>query len=146
MKFKKETMSIIPKYANHRWSQNRDSNSGRKRVKPSNCSHLHGQNYKIMIWWAEDKHTLNERHTTTAAATTTTTISGTWWRLGWDDDFQPESRRFDSRSSRHVGTLGKSFTCSCFRDKPRPELMCTDISYLDFSWLVTHVWDGRNRI
>ena len=38
---------------------------------------------------------------------------GTWWRLGWDGDFQPEGRGFDSRSSRHVGTLGKSFTCSC---------------------------------
>ena len=38
---------------------------------------------------------------------------GTWWRLGWDDDFQPECRGFDSHSSRHVGTLGKSFTCSC---------------------------------
>ena len=24
-----------------------------------------------------------------------------------------EGREFDSRSSRHVGTLGKSFTCSC---------------------------------
>ena len=38
---------------------------------------------------------------------------GTWWRLGWVDSFQPEGRGFDSRSSRQVGTLGKSFTCSC---------------------------------
>ena len=38
---------------------------------------------------------------------------GMWWSLGWDDDFQPEGRGFDSRSSRHVGTLGRSFTCSC---------------------------------
>ena len=31
-------------------------------------------------------------------------------------DSQPESRWFDSRSSRHVGTtLGKSFTYSCLR-------------------------------
>ena len=37
----------------------------------------------------------------------------TWWRIGWVDDFQPEGRGFDSRSSRHVGTLDKSFTCSC---------------------------------
>ena len=29
-------------------------------------------------------------------------ISGTWWRLGWVDYFQPEGRGFDSRSSRHV--------------------------------------------
>src|SRR6218665_1858358 len=28
-------------------------------------------------------------------------------------DFQTEDRGFASRSSRHVGTLGKSFTCSC---------------------------------
>ena len=39
--------------------------------------------------------------------------SGTWWRIGWGDYSQPEGRGFDSRSSRHVGTLGKSFTCSC---------------------------------
>ena len=29
------------------------------------------------------------------------------------DTFQPEDRGFESRSSRHVGTLGKSFTCNC---------------------------------
>ena len=42
-----------------------------------------------------------------------TSHRGTWWRLGWADDFQPEGRAFDSRSSRHVMTLGKSFTYSC---------------------------------
>ena len=42
-----------------------------------------------------------------------TAHGGTWWRLGRDDDFQPEVNGFDSRSSRYVGTLGKSFTCSC---------------------------------
>src|SRR6218665_2176447 len=36
----------------------------------------------------------------------------TWWRLDRVDSFQPEGCGFDSRSSRHVGTLGKSFTCS----------------------------------
>src|SRR6218665_533123 len=40
-------------------------------------------------------------------------IENIWWRLGCVDSFQPEGRGFDSRSSRHVGTLGKSFTCSC---------------------------------
>src|SRR6218665_2983422 len=29
--------------------------------------------------------------------------------------FRPEGHGFDSRSSRHVGTLGKSFTHSCLR-------------------------------
>jgi len=29
------------------------------------------------------------------------------------DTFQPEGCGFESRSSRHVGTLGKSLTCSC---------------------------------
>jgi len=38
---------------------------------------------------------------------------GTWWRLGWDNDFQRVGREFESRSSRHVWTLGKSFACSC---------------------------------
>ena len=37
----------------------------------------------------------------------------TWWRIGWVDSFQPEGRGFDSRSSRLVGTLGKSLTHSC---------------------------------
>jgi len=40
---------------------------------------------------------------------------GTWWRFGWVDDFQPDDRGFDSRSYRHVGTLGRSYmyTYSC---------------------------------
>src|SRR6218665_3525031 len=33
-----------------------------------------------------------------------------WWRIGRDDAFRLESRGFESRSSRHVGTLGKPFT------------------------------------
>ena len=32
----------------------------------------------------------------------------TWWRIGWVDAFQPEGCGFESRSSRHVGTLGNS--------------------------------------
>ena len=36
-----------------------------------------------------------------------------WWRIGWADTFQQEGRGFESRSSRHVGTLGKSLACSC---------------------------------
>jgi len=31
---------------------------------------------------------------------------GTWWCIGWGDDFQPEGRGLDSRSCRHVGTMG----------------------------------------
>ena len=40
-------------------------------------------------------------------------LRGTWWRIGWVDACQPKGRGFDSRSSRHVGTLGKSFSYSC---------------------------------
>src|SRR6218665_1993860 len=36
-----------------------------------------------------------------------------WWRIGRVDAFRPDGRGFESRSSRHVGTLGKSFTYSC---------------------------------
>ena len=32
------------------------------------------------------------------------------WRIGWVDAFRPKGRGFDSRSSRHVEALGKSFT------------------------------------
>ena len=44
---------------------------------------------------------------------THTYTRGTWWRLGWVNYFQPKGLGFDSRSSRNVGTLSKSFTCSC---------------------------------
>ena len=37
----------------------------------------------------------------------------TWWCIGRVKAFRPEGRGFESRSSRHVGTLGKSLTCSC---------------------------------
>src|SRR6218665_2223498 len=55
-------------------------------------------------------------------------LRGTWWRLGLDDIFQPEGSGLDSRSSRHVGTLGKSFTCSCLalrRETPIPYPCCS---------------------
>src|SRR6218665_640078 len=39
--------------------------------------------------------------------------TGMWWRIGRVDNFQPEGPGFDSRSSRHIGTLGKSLTHSC---------------------------------
>ena len=35
------------------------------------------------------------------------------WRIGRVDAFRPKGHGFDSSSSRHVGTLGKSFTHSC---------------------------------
>ena len=36
-----------------------------------------------------------------------------WWLIGRVDAYRPKGRVFDSRSSRHVGTLGKSFIRSC---------------------------------
>ena len=38
---------------------------------------------------------------------------GAWFLIGRIDAYRPKGREFDSRSSRHVGTLGKSFTYSC---------------------------------
>ena len=38
---------------------------------------------------------------------------GVWWLIGRFVAFRPKGREFESRSSRHVGTLGKSFTRSC---------------------------------
>ena len=35
------------------------------------------------------------------------------WRIGRVDAFLPKGHGFDSRSSRHAGTLGKSFTHNC---------------------------------
>src|SRR6218665_1239756 len=38
---------------------------------------------------------------------------GARWLIGRFDAFRPKGRGFESRSSRHVKTLGKSFTRSC---------------------------------
>src|SRR6218665_130794 len=38
---------------------------------------------------------------------------GAWWRIGRFGAFRPKGGRFESRSGRHVGTLGKPFTHSC---------------------------------
>ena len=38
---------------------------------------------------------------------------GAWWLIGRFVAFHPKGRGFESHSSRHVGTLGKSFTRSC---------------------------------
>src|SRR6218665_1306238 len=33
---------------------------------------------------------------------------GAWWRIGRVDTFRPEDRKFESHSSRHARTLGKT--------------------------------------
>src|SRR6218665_1616411 len=38
-----------------------------------------------------------------------------WWLGGKFGVFRPEGFRFESHSSRHEGTLGKSFTHSCLK-------------------------------
>ena len=38
---------------------------------------------------------------------------GRGWRIGWVVAFRPKGHGFDSRCSRHVGTLSKSFTHGC---------------------------------
>src|SRR6218665_1938841 len=40
---------------------------------------------------------------------------GVWWLIGRFVAFNPKGRRFESHSSCHVGTLGKSFTRSCLQ-------------------------------
>src|SRR6218665_2825590 len=40
-------------------------------------------------------------------------LVGRVWSIGRVDAFNPKVQEFDSRFSRHVGTLGKSFTHSC---------------------------------
>jgi len=47
---------------------------------------------------------------------------------GWVDSCRPKGRGFESRSSRHEETLGKSFTCSCLwrfgvKTQPQCQLM-----------------------
>ena len=43
----------------------------------------------------------------------TLSFVGRGWRIGRVDAFRLKGYGFDSRSSRHVGTLGKCFTSSC---------------------------------
>ena len=40
-------------------------------------------------------------------------LVGSVWRIGRVDAFRSKGHEFDSRSSRHVGTLGKSKTHNC---------------------------------
>jgi len=40
-------------------------------------------------------------------------ICGTWYLSGKFGALRPQGRSFESHSSLHVGTLGKSFTHSC---------------------------------
>src|SRR6218665_2373418 len=44
-----------------------------------------------------------------------TLLDWEWWLIGRFVTFRPKGRGFKSRSSRHVETLGKSFTRSCLR-------------------------------
>jgi len=39
-------------------------------------------------------------------------MCGVWWHIGIVNTFRPEGRGFESCYSCHVGTLGKSYTCS----------------------------------
>src|SRR6218665_3963408 len=61
--------------------------------------------------------------------------------------FQPEGRGFDSRSSRHVGTLGKSFTYSCLcasRETPFNSYLIISCSGLPPRSLPSH--PGHQRV
>ena len=43
----------------------------------------------------------------------TIVIVEAWWLIGRFAAFRLKGRGFESHSDRHVGTLGKFFTCSC---------------------------------
>jgi len=63
----------------------------------------------------------------------------TWWRIGWVNSFQPEppeGRGFDSRSSRHVGTLGKSLTRSCLWRFGVYQCICVSVLCRGRFWVV----------
>src|SRR6218665_1915270 len=63
---------------------------------------------------------------------------GTWWLIGRIDAFRPKRRELESRSSRHVGTLGKSFTHSClwrFGVKLRRSIRAVSLAPLSSSGL-----------
>src|SRR6218665_1578125 len=65
-------------------------------------------------------------------------IVGHVWRISRVDTFRPKGRGYDSRSRRHVGTLGKSFTHSClwrFRVKFRHSIRAVSGAPLSSSGL-----------
>src|SRR6218665_2680834 len=62
----------------------------------------------VMLWFAYDKEQESE-----GTKKDRRCECGALWRIGRVDAFRPESCGFESRSSRHVGILGKSFTYSC---------------------------------
>src|SRR6218665_352557 len=61
--------------------------------------------------------TMTRLYQQTVALTTvlleSTLNCGAWWLIGRFGAFHLRGCRFESRSSHHVGTLGKSFTSSC---------------------------------
>ena len=57
------------------------------------------------------------------------------WRIGRVDAFRPKSHGFDSRSNRHVGTMGKSFTHSClWRSEILAQYPCCVESASEYWW------------
>ena len=88
------------------WTNKKHKNHQRY-VNPNN-KHMNTSDWATCQWF-----TLNLETGFNKSWISQKCLCGTWWRLDWDDDFQPEGRGFDSRSSRHVGTLGKSLTYSC---------------------------------
>src|SRR6218665_1337182 len=88
------------------------------------CQHVHTYIYA----YTQYIHTTNVRHT----------YVGRWWLIGRVDAFRPKGHGFDSRSNRHVGTLGKSFTHSCqWRSGVKFRHSVRDVSgaSLSSSWL-----------
>ena len=77
-------------------------------------------------------------------------IPVTRWRFGWDDSFQPEGRGFDSRSSRHVGTLGKSLTHSCLWRETPAQYPCCVGSASEYKWTwrgaIEMVWMNEQNV
>ena len=73
-------------------------------------SHIHTCLHKIVI----HTHTYIHTHMLSYmnACICTCIDCGAWWPIGRVDAFRPKGHGLDSRSSRHVGALGKSFTLS----------------------------------
>ena len=70
-------------------------------------------------------------------------MCGAWWLIGRFNAVHLKGRGFESHSSRHVGTFGKSFTHNClwrFGVKLRHSIRAVSGALLSNSGLEEELW------
>ena len=76
-----------------------------------NIHELHARVHKQINGHTNTHH----RSTLSSCLSNNTDMLLVWWLIGRFDAYRPKGRGFESLSSRHVESLGKSFTRNCLR-------------------------------